>query len=115
MENPMAVDLLPAAKLGFATEDRCLGVYVLDENTGEVETIRSDRVVLATGGCGKVYLFTTNPDIANREGVGMAGRGGGEVGKIEVMPFYSTCLFYPQAQSFLIFQAGGGGSGIFCK
>ena len=53
LENHMAVDLITAAKLGFATEDRCLGVYVLDEKTGEVETIRSDRIVLATGGCGK--------------------------------------------------------------
>ena len=70
-ENHMAVDLITAGKLGFATEDRCLGVYVLDEKTGEVETIRSDRIVLATGGCGKVYLYTTNPDIAT--GVGDLG------------------------------------------
>ena len=56
LENHMAVDLITAAKLGFAAEDRCLGIYVLDENTGDVETIRSDRIVLATGGCGKVYL-----------------------------------------------------------
>jgi L-aspartate oxidase len=58
LENHMAVDLITAAKLGFAAEDRCLGAYVLDEKTGEVEALRSDRVVLATGGCGKVYLYT---------------------------------------------------------
>src|ERR1044072_3731073 len=71
-ENHMAVDLITAAKLGFATEDRCLGVYVLDEKTGEVETVRSDRIVVATGGCGKGYLYTTNPDIATGDGVAMA-------------------------------------------
>jgi len=67
LENHMAVDLITAGKLGFAAEDRCLGVYVLDEKSAEVETIRSDRIVLATGGCGKVYLYTTNPDIASAD------------------------------------------------
>src|SRR5437660_5489969 len=74
LENHMAVDLITAAKLGFAAEDRCLGVYVLDEKTGEVETIRSDRIVLATGGCGKVYVYTTNPDVATGDGVAMTWR-----------------------------------------
>src|SRR5437588_8086444 len=64
LENRMAVDLITASKLGFATEDRCLDAYVLDEKTGEVETSRLHRVVMATGGCGKVYLYTTYPDIA---------------------------------------------------
>src|SRR5256885_6959984 len=59
LENHMAVDLITTAKLGFATEDRCLGVYILDEKTGEVETIRSDRIVLATGGWSQVYLYFT--------------------------------------------------------
>ena len=67
LENHMAVDLITSEKLGFAAENRCLGIYVLDERTGKVETIRSDRIVLATGGCGKVYLYTTNPDIATGE------------------------------------------------
>ncbi|MBA3272590.1 MAG: FAD-dependent oxidoreductase, partial [Chthoniobacterales bacterium] len=78
-ENHMAVDLITAGKLGFATEDRCLGAYVLDENTGSVETIRTDRLVLATGGCGKVYLYTTNPDIATGDGVAMAWRAGATI------------------------------------
>src|ERR1700760_4658435 len=64
LENHMAVDLITAGKLGFAVEDRCLGVYVLDEKSGAVETVRSDRIILATGGCGKVYLYTTKPDVA---------------------------------------------------
>src|SRR3989440_527670 len=105
LENHMAVDLITAAKLGFAAEDRCLGVYVLDETTGEVETIRSDRIVLATGGCGKVYLYTTNPDVATGDGVAMAWRAGVEIANMEFIQFHPTCLFHPQAKSFLISEA----------
>src|SRR5436189_2228811 len=112
MEHHMAVDLLTAAKLGFATEDRCLGVYVLDESTGEVETIRSDRIVLATGGCGKVYLYTTNPDIATGDGVAMAWRAGVEIANMEFIQFHPTCLFHAEAKSFLISEAVRGEGGI---
>jgi len=111
-ENHMAVDLITAGKLGFATEDRCLGVYVLDEKTGDVETIRSDRIVLATGGCGKVYLYSTNPDIATGDGVAMAWRGGAMIGNMEFIQFHPTCLFHPQAKSFLVSEAVRGEGGI---
>ena len=112
LENHMAVDLITAGKLGFATEDRCLGVYVLDEQTAEVETVRCDRVVLATGGCGKVYLYTTNPAVATGDGVAIAWRAGAVIANMEFVQFHPTCLFHPEERSFLISEAVRGEGGV---
>jgi L-aspartate oxidase len=112
LENHMALDLITAGKLGFATENRCLGVYVFDEETTNVETVRSDRVVLATGGCGKVYLYTTNPGVATGDGVAIAWRAGAAIANMEFIQFHPTCLFHPEARSFLISEAVRGEGGI---
>src|SRR4051794_20233622 len=112
LENHMAVDLITAGKLGFATEDRCLGAYVLDEKTAEVQTVRCDRVVLATGGCGKVYLYTTNPDVASGDGVAIAWRAGAMIANMEFIQFHPTCLFHAEAKSFLVSEAVRGEGGI---
>src|ERR1700740_3306171 len=112
LDNHMGVDLITTGKLGYTTEDRVIGVYVLHEASGNVETIRSDRVILATGGCGKVYLYTTNPDIATGDGVAMAWRAGAAIANMEFMQFHPTCLYHPEQKSFIITEAVRGEGGI---
>jgi len=111
-ENHFAIDLITTARLGLATGDRCLGLYVLDEASGQVETFRSDRVVLATGGCGRVYLYTTNPKIATGDGVAMAWRAGATISNMEFIQFHPTCLYHPTIKSFLITEAIRGEGGV---
>src|SRR6201993_54482 len=112
LQNHMAIDLITTGKLGYTTEDRVVGIYVLDENSGEVAAIRTDRLILATGGCGKVYLYTTNPNVATGDGGAMAWRAGAAIANMEFIQFHPTCLYHPEARSFLITEAVRGEGGI---
>ena len=110
LEEHMAVDIITLAK--FGGPEVCAGAYVFDVENGKVETVLARATLLASGGAGKVYLYTTNPDVATGDGIAMAFRAGAEVANMEFYQFHPTCLFHPQAKTFLISEALRGEGAI---
>ncbi len=115
-EYHIVIDLIVSRRLGIPGENRCYGAYVLAQGDGVVKTFLASSVTVACGGVGKVYLYTSNPDVACGSGVALGYRAGARIANMEFIQFHPTILYHPQERSFLISEAlRGEGAVLKCR